>query len=161
MLFYQLNERRRAEIFQDLVDARGNTYHGEKELGNVCYKYGNYTRAKTKYEAAARIAERQKQNTTSNAEKHQLDVDIIDAKIHAAMAAHKDGMADRAREAIDALAAEYPEHALIAYGRGQLALLEGDADAAVAAFKESIEKDPHADVAQIALGEYYVLTRLC
>ena len=57
---------------------------------------------------------------------------------------------------IDAIAAEFPEHALIAYGRGQLALLEGDADAAVAAFKESIEKDPHADVAQIALGEYYI-----
>ena len=156
VLYYQLNERKRAEIFQDLVDEKGNTYHGEKELGDVCYKYGNYTRAKTKYEAAARIAERQKQNTTSNAELHQLDVYIIDAKIHAAMAAHKDGMADRAKEGIDAIAAEFPEHALIAYGRGQLALLEGDADAAVAAFKESIEKDPHADVAQIALGEYYI-----
>ena len=59
VLYYQLNERKRAEIYQDLVDAKGNTYHGEKELGDVCYKYGNYTRAKTKYEAAARIAERQ------------------------------------------------------------------------------------------------------
>ncbi len=156
VLYYQLNKRRRAEIFQDLVDAKGNTYHGEKELGDVCYKYGNYTRAKTKYEAAARIAERQKQNTTSQAEQHKLDGYIIDAKVHAAMAAHKDGMADRAKEGIDALASEYPEHALIAYGRGQLALLEGDADVAVAAFKESIEKDPHSDVASIALGEYYV-----
>ena len=72
------------------------------------------------------------------------------------MAAHKDGMADRAKEGIDALASEYPEHALIVYGRGQLALLEGDADVAVAAFKESIEKDPHSDVASIALGDYYV-----
>ena len=156
VLYYQLNERKRAEIFQDLVDAKGNTYHGEKELGDVCYKYGNYTRAKTKYEAAARIAERQRLNTTSNTEKHMLNVLIIDAKIHAAMAAHKDGMADRAKQMIEALATENPEHALIAYGRGQFALLEGDADTAVAAFKESIEKDPHADLAQIALGEYYV-----
>lgn len=156
VLYYQLNERRRAEIFQDLVDAKGNTYHGEKELGDVCYKYGNYTRAKTKYEAAARIAQRQKQNTTNQAEQHKLDAYIIDARIHAAMAAHKDGMADRAKEGIDALASEYPEHALIAYGRGQFALIEGDADVAVAAFKESIEKDPHSDVAPIALGEYYV-----
>lgn len=156
VLYYQLNQSKRAGIFQDLVDAKGNTYLGEKELGDVCYKYGNYTRAKTKYEAAARIAARQKQNTESNAELHQLDVQIIDAKIHAAMAAHKDGMADRAKESIDALAAEFPEHALIAYGRGQLALLEGEADAAVEAFKESIEKDPHADVAHIALGEYYI-----
>ena len=33
-----------------------------------------------------------------------------------------------AQQIIDELAAEYPEHALIPYGRGELALLNGDAE---------------------------------
>ncbi|MCZ6677266.1 MAG: tetratricopeptide repeat protein, partial [Candidatus Poribacteria bacterium] len=73
-----------------------------------------------------------------------------------AMAAYKNQMEDQAQALIDALAAEYPEHPLIPYGRGQLALLKGDADTAIAAFKASMEKAPHSAAAPIALGEYYL-----
>ena len=48
------------------------------------------------------------------------------------------------------------EHALIPYGRGELALLNGDNETAVAEFKASIEKNPLSDIAVIALGNYYV-----
>ena len=156
VLYYRLKERERAGIFQDLADAKGSTYVGEKELGDVCYKYGSYSWAKSKYSAAARIAERQKKNATTELEKRVLDSKIIYAKAHAAMAAYKSGMKDRAKEAVDALEAEYPDHSLIPYGRGQLALLKGDAEAATTAFKASMDKDPNSDAAPIALGEYYL-----
>ena len=156
VLHYQLKKRKPAVIFQDLADATGNTYMGQKTLGDLCYKYGNYPRAKTKYEAAARIAQRQKKDTTKQEDTQELDNQIIYTKVRSAMAAYKSGMERKAQETVDALAAEYPEHALIPYGWGQLALLKGDAEAAIAAFKESMEKDPRSDAAPIALGEYYV-----
>ena len=57
---------------------------------------------------------------------------------------------------IDELAAEYPDHALIHYGKGELALLSDDTETAIAEFKTAIEKAPHSDIAVIALGDYYV-----
>ncbi|MBI1925247.1 tetratricopeptide repeat protein [Candidatus Poribacteria bacterium] len=156
VLYYRLKDQDRAGIFQDLADAKGNTYAGETELATLCYKYGNYTWAKSKYEAAARIAQRQKKDAKNEAEGRALDNQIVYARVHAAMATFKLGDANRAQEAMDALAAEYPDHALIPYGRGQLALLKGDKDAAIADFKASMEKAPSSNAAPIALGEYYV-----
>jgi tetratricopeptide (TPR) repeat protein len=157
MLNYQLKERERAIIFQDIIDTKGHTSIGEKELGDICYKYGNYLRAKSKYEAAVRIAQREKENSDiTPSERHNLDNQILYAKIHAAMADYQNGGSVQAQERIDALAAEHPNHPLIAYGHGQMALLKGDVETAIATFETTIEKDPASDAAPIALGEYYL-----
>ena len=155
VLFRHLNNRPRAAIFDDLAKEQ-SSYESEVELGAICYKYGNYTWAKTKYQAAARFAERQQKNSTQPAEKHLLENRAVYAKVHAAMAFYKSGMEDNAQEILDTLVAEYPDHALVPYGKGQLALLKGDTDAAIAAFKASMEKDPKSHAALIALGEYYI-----
>ena len=72
------------------------------------------------------------------------------------MAAYKGEMAGKAQEIINAIVAEYPNHPLIPYGRGQLAALKGDMDTAITAFKASIEQDPSFYAAPIVLGEYYL-----
>ena len=155
VLFRHLNNRSRAAIFDDLAKGR-SSYESEIELGAICYKYGNYTWAKTKYQAAARFAERQKENSTQPTEKRLLENRAVYAKVHAAMAYYKNGMEDNAKETLDTLATEYPDHALVPYGKGQLALLKGDTDTAIAEFKASMEKDPKSHAAPIALGEYYI-----
>ena len=151
-----LKDKQRARIFDNLARGQSNSYEGEIELGAICYKYGNYTWAKTKYEAAARLTKRQKKDSMPPPEQRLLDNRIVYAKVHAAMAYYKSGMEDKGQEIFDTLAAEYPDHALIPYGNGQLALLKGDTDAAIAEFKASMEKDPKSQAAPIALGEYYV-----
>ena len=155
VLFRHLNNRPRAAIFDDLAKGQ-SSYESEIELGAICYKYGNYTWAKTKYQAAARLAERQKKHSTQPAEKHLLDNRAVYAKVHAAMAFYKSGMEANAQETLNTLPTEYPNHPLIPYGNGQLALLKGDTDTAIAAFKASMEKDPKSHAAPIALGEYYI-----
>ena len=92
----------------------------------------------------------------SDAEKRELRNQTVYATILAARATHQRGQAEDAQQMIDELAAEYPEHALLHYGRGELALLNGDTETAVAEFKAAIEKDPRSDIAVIALGDYYV-----
>ena len=163
VLHYRLNDTASAGIFQDLVDVQSSnaisvetTYAGEKALGDICYKYGNYPRAKSKYEAAARIAQREKKETTNQSKERRLDNQRIYAIVHAAMATYKSGMEDEAEAMIDALAAQDPEHSLILYGQGQLAILKGEVDNALAAFEASMEKDPHSDAVPLALGEYYL-----
>ena len=156
VLHYQLKNTDRAAIFQDLVDQTGETYAGEKELAYLCYKYGNYTWAKSKYEFAARIAQSEKTDETTPFQKRGIDNRVVYAKVHAAMAAYKGEMADKAQEILNTLASEYPNHPLIPYGHGQLAALKGDMDTAIAAFKASIEQDPSFYAAPIALGEYYL-----
>ena len=156
VLHYQLKDTDRAVILQDLVDQKGETYDGEKELADICYKYGNYGWAKSKYEFAARIAQREKTEDTTPFQRRGIDNQVIYANVHAAMAAYKNEMEDKAQEIIDTLASEYPNHPLISYGRGQLAAIEGDMDAAITAFKSSIEQDPSFYAAPIALGEYYL-----
>ena len=163
VLYYRLNDTASAEIFQDLVDAQNRktlsvetTYAGEKVLGDICYKYGNYHRAKSKYEAAIRIAQREKRGITSQFKERMLDNQSIYATVHTAMAAYKSGMEAEAKMIIDTLAAEYPEHSLTLYGQGQLAMLKGETDTALAAFEASMEKDPYSDTVPLALGGYYL-----
>ena len=157
MLNYQLKDRERAIIFQDIIDTKGHTWIGEKELGDICYKYGNYLRAKSKYETVVRIAQRQKEdNDITASERRNLDNQILYAKIRTAMTGYQNGKAVRAQEQIDALAAEHPNHPLIPYGHGQMALLKGNVETAIAVFETAIEKDPASDAAPIALGEYYL-----
>ena len=156
VLFRHLNDKNRARIFDELARGQSSGYESEIELGGICYKYGNYTWAKTKYQAAARFAERQKKDSMSPAEQRLLDDRIVFAKVHTAMAFYKSEMEDRGQEIFDALATEYPDHSLTSYGNGQLALLKRDTDTAIAAFKASMEKDPKSHAALIALGEYYL-----
>ena len=163
VLHYRLNDTATAEIFQSLVDAQGSntvsletTYAGEKALGDICYKYGNYPRATSKYEAAARIAQREKRGTTSKVKERILNNQSIYAMVHAAMAAYKSGMENKAQAMIDALTTEYPEHSLILYGQGQLAMVKGEVESALAAFNASMQKDPHSDIVPLSVGEYYV-----
>ena len=163
VLHYRLDDTANAEIFQDLVDAQNTntvsvetTYAGEKALGDICYKYGNYLRAKTKYEAAARIAQREKNDPANQFKARILNNRSIYATVHAAMASYKSGTENEAQVIIDALAVEYPEHSLTLYGRGQLALLKGEEDTALTAFEASMAKDPYSDTVPLALGEYYL-----
>ncbi len=156
VLFYRLNDRDRAIVLEDLANGNGGTYESEKELGAICYKYGNYTRAKTQYEAAARIAQQYRTDATFPAAQRFCDNQIVYAKVHAAMAAYKGGLIDKAQKIINTLAAEYPDHPLIPYGKGQLDFFKGNAAASIASFKASIEKDSSFYAAPIALGEYYL-----
>ena len=156
VLHYQLKNTDRAAIFQDLVDQKGEIYAGEKELADLCYKYGNYGWAKSKYEIAGRIAQGEITDDTTPFQRRGIDNRVVYARVHAAMASYKSGMEEKAQEIIDTLAYEYPNHPLISYGRGQLVALKGDTNAAIAAFKVSIEQDPSFHAAPIALGEYYL-----
>ena len=156
VLHYRLKDRKTAAIFQDLVDQKGDSYIGAKTLGDLTYKYGNYVQARARYRAAARIAKRLLDKSEIDAEKRELRNQIVYATVLAARATYQLKKPEDAQQIIDELATEYPEHALIPYGRGELALLNGDAETAVAEFKTSIEKNKHSDVAVIALGNYYV-----
>ena len=89
-------------------------------------------------------------------EERKRDKRIVLATIRRAMAAYKLGQEGTAQETMDALAKKHPDHPLVPYGWGEIALLEEDRDTAVAAFQEAIEKDPNSDFAPVALGEYYL-----
>ncbi len=156
VLHYRLKDRKTAAIYQDLVDEKGDSYLASKTLGNLCYQHENYVQARSKYRAAARTAKRILNKSESDAEKRELRNQVVYATILAARATFQLKGVEAAQEMIDELAAEYPEHALIPYGRGEIAMLNSDAETAVAAFKESIEKAPLSDIPLIALGDYYV-----
>ena len=156
VLHYRLKDRKGAAIFQDLVDGKGDTYIGTKTLGDLTYKYGNYVQARAKYRAAARTAKRLLNTSESKVEQQKLRNQVVYATILAARATYHLKKLEDAQKMIDELAAEYPDHALIPYGRGELALLAGDAETAIAEFKASIEKNPLSDIPLIALGDYYV-----
>ena len=156
VLHYRLKDRKAAAIFQDLVDGKGDTYIGTKTLGDLTYKYGNYVQSRAKYRAAARTAKRLLNKSESKVEQQKLRNQVVYATILAARATYHLKKLEDAQQMIDELAAEYPDHALIPYGRGELALLSGDVETAVAEFKASIEKNPLSDIPLMALGEYYV-----
>ena len=156
VLHYRLKDRKAAAIFQDLVDQKGDSYIGSKTLGDLTYRYGNYVQARAKYRGAARTAKRLLNKSESKVEQQRLRNQVVYATILAARATYHLKKMEDAQKMIDELAVEYPEHALIPYGRGELALLVGDAETAVAEFKASIEKDPLSDIPLTALGEYYV-----
>ena len=156
VLHYRLKDRKAAVIFQDLVDQKGDSYIGSKTLGDLTYRYGNYVQARAKYRAAARTAKRLLNKSESGVEQKKLRNQVVYATILAAKATYHLKKLEDAQQMINELAAAYPEHALIPYGRGELALLDGDAETAVAEFKASIEKNPLSDIPVMALGNYYV-----
>ena len=156
VLHYRLKDRETAGIYQDLVDQKGDSYIGAKTLGDLTYQYGNYVQARAKYRAAARTAKRLLDKAESGVEKKKLRNQVVYATARAAQATYHLKKAEEAQQMLDDLETDYPEHALISYGRGELALLADDADTAVAEFKTSIERNPLSDIPLIALGDYYI-----
>ena len=96
------------------------------------------------------------QRSAALEEKRKRDKKIVHSTIRTAMASYKLGQEDRTQELMKELAVRYPEHPLLPYGQGEIALIEGDADTAIESFKKAIEKDPNSDFAPAALGEYYL-----
>lgn len=96
------------------------------------------------------------QRAVAREEKRQREKRIVHSTIRTAMATLKLGQEDQARELMDELAMRYPEHPLLPYGQGEIALIKGNTDTAIESFKKAIEIAPHSDFAPLALGEYYL-----
>lgn len=156
VLHFRLNDRKTAIIFQDLVEQKQDSFVAMKTLGDVCYKYEEYNKAQIKYKAAARIAKRLLGKTENTAEKQTLTHQYGYGTILAVLSIFKQGREADAQILLDTLAGEYPEHPLLPYAKGEIALLKGDEKVAIDAFKEAIEKDPRSDIPIVALGDYYV-----
>ncbi len=156
VLHFRLKERKLAVVFQDLVENKRDSFETMKTLGDVCYKYGEYSKAQIKYKAAARTAKRHLEKSENVAEKKILTHQYGHGTILAAISTYKQGREEDALKLIDTLTSEYPDHTLLPYANGEIALIKGDEQGAVDAFKEAIEKNPNSDIPVIALGDYYV-----
>ncbi len=156
VLHYRLNDRKTAIIFQDLVEQKRDSFRTMKTLGDLCYKHGQYNKAQIKYKAAVRIAERLLNRTENEAEKQILTHQYGLGSILAVISLYKNGREEDAKTLFDKFTNDYPDHTLIPYGKGEIALIKGDEDTAVSAFKEAIDKDSNSDVAVLALGDYYL-----
>ncbi len=156
VLHFRLKERKLAVVFQDLVENKRDSFETMKILGDVCYKYGEYSKAQIKYKAAARTAKRQMEKSENVAEKKILAFQYGHATILAAISIFKQGREEDAQKLIETITSEYPDHTLLPYAKGEFALIKGDEQAAVDAFKEAMEKNPTSDISVIALGDYYV-----
>ncbi|MYF98028.1 tetratricopeptide repeat protein [Candidatus Poribacteria bacterium] len=156
VLHFRLKERKLAVVFQDLVENKRDSFETMKTLGDVCYKYGEYSKAQIKYKAAARTAKRHLEKSENVAEKKILTYQYGHGTILAAISIYKQGREEDALKLLDTLTSEYPDHTLLPYANGEIALIKGDEQGAVDAFKEAIEKNPNSDIPVIALGDYYV-----
>ena len=156
VLHYRLHDRKAAIIFQDLVEQKRDSFVTMKTLGDICYKYDQFNKAQIKYKAAARIAEQLLNSAGNAAEKQTLTYQYGLGTILAVVAMHKYGREKDAQTLLDTLSNKYPDHTLLPYAKGEIALLKGDEDAAVTAFKEAIKINPKSDIVVLALGDYYV-----
>lgn len=156
VLHYRLKDRKTAGIFQDIIEQKRDSFITMKTLGDVCYKYKEYNKAQIKYKAAARIAKRLLGKSENPAEKQILTHQYGYGTILAVLSIFKQGSEADAQTLLDTLIGEYPEHPLLPYAKGEIALLKGDEKVAIDAFKEAMEKDPRSDIPVIALGDYYV-----
>ncbi len=156
VLNYRLRDSSTAAIFDDLAKQKRDSFIALKTLGDVCYKYGEYNKAQIKYKAAARTAERLLKKSANAAEKETLTDQYSYSTILAAIAIFKQGREADSQTLLDTLTGQYPDHPLLPYAKGEIALLKGDEKVAVDAFKEAIEKNPRSDIPVIVLGDYYV-----
>ena len=156
VLHFRLKDRKTAVIFQDLVENKKDSFVTMKTLGDVCYKHGEYGKAHIKYKAAARTAKRHLEKSENAVEKRVLTHQYGYGTILAAVAVIKQGREEDGQKLIDTLSTEYPDHSLLSYAKGEIALIKGDEQAAIDAFKAAIEIDPQSDIPVIALGDYYV-----
>ncbi len=156
VLHFRLKDRKAAVIFQDLVENKKDSFVTMKTLGDVCYKHGEYGKAHIKYKAAARTAKRHLEKSENAAEKKLLTHQYGYGTVLAAIAVFKQGREEDGQKLIDSLTADYTDHSLLAYAKGEILLIKGDEQGAIDAFKEAIEKAPNSDIPVIALGDYYV-----
>ena len=156
VLHFRLKDRKTAVIFQDLVENKKDSFVTMKTLGDVCYKHGEYGKAHIKYKAASRIAKRHLEKSENAAEKEVLTYQYGYGTILAAVSVFKQGREEDGQKLIDTFTTEYPDHSLLPYAKGEIALIKGDEKVAIDAFKEAMEKDPRSDIPVIALGDYYV-----
>ncbi len=156
VLNYRLRDSSTAAIFDDLAKQKRDSFIALKTLGDICYKYGEYNKAQIKYKAAARTAERLLKKSANAAEKQTLTEQYGYSTILAAIAIFKQGREADSQTLLDTLTGQYPDHPLLPYAKGEIALLKGDEKVAVDAFKEAIEKNPRSDIPVIVLGDYYV-----
>ena len=156
VLHFRLKDRKAAVIFQDLVENKKDSFVTMKTLGDVCYKYGEYGKAHIKYKAAARTAKRHLEKSENAAEQKLLTHQYGYGTILAAISVFKQGREEDGQKLIDTLTTEYPDHSLLTYAKGEIALIKGDEQVAIEAFKEAMEKDPQSDIPVIALGDFYV-----
>ena len=99
---------------------------------------------------------RELEKAEGEAEKRALTNLYLESLVHVGMSDYKFGKEEEAVKIIEGLAEDYPDHALIDYGRGQIAFLKEDMETAIGFFNSSIEKDPRSDAAPIVLGDYYM-----
>jgi tetratricopeptide (TPR) repeat protein len=156
VLNYRLRDSSTAAIFDDLAKQKRDSFIALKTLGDICYKYGEYNKAQIKYKAAARTAERLLKKSANAAVKQTLTEQYGYSTILAAIAIFKQGREADSQTLLDTLTGQYPDHPLLPYAKGEIALLKGDEKVAVDAFKEAIEKNPRSDIPVIILGDYYV-----
>ena len=156
VLNYRLRDSSTAAIFDDLAKQKRDSFIALKTLGDICYKYGEYNKAQIKYKAAARTAERLLKKSANAAEKQTLTEQYGYSTILAAIAIFKQGREADSQTLLDTLTGQYPDHPLLPYAKGEIALLKGDEKVAIDAFKEAIEKNPRSDIPVIVLGDYYV-----
>ena len=155
-LNYRMKERTRAGYYQDLVEGKGNSYEVQIELAEVSNRYGQHSKAKSRYNNAARIAQRELEKAENQADKSALENKILQAKIQAAITSYEIGKPEDGSQIIQALAESNPDHAMLDYATGQIAKLNDDSEGAISAFTIALGKNPRLSVAAVALSELYL-----
>lgn len=154
-LNYRMKERTRAGYYQDLVEGKGNSYEVQMELANVSGRYGQYSKAKSRYNNASRIAQRQLDKAENEAEKKSLQNKLLHAKVQAAMTSYETGKPEDGEQVIQALAEINPNHAMLDYAKGRIAIFNQDSEGAISAFTTALEKNPRLGVAAAGLSDVY------
>ncbi len=159
-LYRRKGDKARAMIFQDAVDGKSN-YMIPKAIADISYKHGSYGMAKAKYKAATRAIEREKKKLLQQEKPKQRDIDRLDEqmllmKVRAAIVSAKEGKLDVASQEINGLAADNPDAAVIHYGLGELALMQGKTEDGVAELTKAVELSPWLFEPNFVLGEHYI-----
>ena len=156
-LNYRMKERTRAGYYQDLVEGKGNSYEVQVELAEVSNRYGQHSKAKSRYNNAARIAQRELEKAENQADINSLKNKVLQAKVQAAMASYETGKPEDGDRVIQELTEANPNHAMLDYASGRIATFNDDSQGAISAFLIALDKNPRLSVAAVALSEIYVL----
>lgn len=154
-LAYRRGDSKRAEIFDDAARGKTNNFKVQKTLADICYKYGAYYQARTRYQAALRNA--QNPNPQNPSEKATPD-DIAYVSAMAAVSAAKDKKIADGKAELNKLIQENPNSDLAYYGLGEIAILENNSEAAIENFKKAIALKADQTQANLALGNLYLNT---
>ena len=105
VLYYRKKDATRADLYDREARGQGNTdYAIQKELGDLCYKYGSYSWSKIKYNNATRLAKREIDSKLKEAMESETPVAL---KQVSEAAASGDQKASEALQKIAPLLADY------------------------------------------------------